>query len=936
MRKQWLRYAALLAALGLFGCKARNSGQPDTTETSPEATAGLGDHIDISLQDWLQQPRAELAQRVHEKADLAEAQQKAARVDPAILVLLPQLHPPLLVPVLRESAWSEAEQISLPPWLKSGARDADLALHLARHGDVDAALKVAPENPALRQQLEALRTEPNIPFEWSQRVGLQMYLAQLRLAQGETEAATELVLLHRQLLAILPPKAAEGPLGAALLPLGRRALTEAARAWQDPSQGHPGLAKAIDKALEDWGALPSVSLPRLTHEEAGSRLFNTPRQERAILFPRGDAANRALDLLAFPINPEGVDSIVAVVDGQDPDRLAEILILYAPKVSSLYPNLKALAYPLVERGLDKPVVPTKGLATLTFAGGNLDGEAYLTPRNRGFGGLVRFRDPGAKSATKLPRDFGAVHLDRSFEANRVRLDKFLPTDAPAIADTDPEALSRLTKLTTSRLEQADLQRDTEPGLLASLTLVWPAADKDHAIARFLLPFVSAWGSPRLEQVEQDQIGTVLNLVWKDDHTHLTLQLPYGQERPNLVVADSSAGDAKARLANAEKFDRTERAERLKDPSRVEVRLPRWLAFESITLGQDKDKALNVLRSLTPEHYHRFDFKDGLAFLYKDPTPATAVWYARQLVVRFGPDDKVAEIRVRYEEGRAKPGPGNPSLYDYLRFRGGNGEKLSAPWQGLWGDLAPQLAAVLYRWSDDQTAMTYQRDFGGGEVTLLDCPANKPEGIVLPPLEFIHRGVALADGSGGVYLGEARAKVLADFKVTQPRILSDGGVLLPATGTPYAQLVAYFENDQVTRILARHATLRSQGQDPKPEKDPRPVLAVGSDNTSVLGPFLNAQRYQLGVIRRVDPLSERGEQGWAWHDDRTRLRLFTYNLPDGLALMTEWRTWPVPNTWVNPPGAFKPTTPPIAPPSAPPLNPDGPRPPFDPRGGRVPG
>ncbi len=921
MRKHWLRYVALLAALGLFGCKARNSGQPDATDTSPEATVGLGDRTDISLSDWLKQARPELARRVREQTELARAQQKAVRDTPATLTHLPQLHPPLLVPVLHESVWSEKEQVSLPPWLEPGAKDADLALHLARHGDVDAALKVAPENAALRQQLEALRTGPNIPIEWSQLVGVQIYLAQLRLAQGEAEAATELVLLHRQLRSVLPPKAAEGPLGAALLPLGRRALTEAARAWHAPSLSRPALAKDIDKALADWGAVSGVSLPRLTHDEAQARLFGVPAHGRAVLFSQGQAASRAIDLLAFPITPEGLDSIVAVVDGQDPDRLAEVQFVYGAKVSSVYPHLAALAHSLIERGLEKPGAPTKGLATLNFGSGNLSGEAYLLPRNHGFGALVRFRDPGAKPVTDLPRDFAAIHLNRSFEANRLRLDKSLPTDRQTITEKEPEALGRITPVTTSRPEEAQLQRDTEPRLLANLTLIWAAADKDD-LTHLLLPLLSAWGAPRLEQSEQDQMGALLALVWQDDHTRITLRLPYGTERPDLVVADSGKADAKARVLAANDFDLEERAARWKDSLKLELHLP--LAWppscppRAFFLGQDKDKALKVLESLPPEQFIRLKIKheQGCGFLYRETTPASAVWYPRQLVVRFGPGDKVAEIRVRYEEGRAKPGPSNPSLYDTLRAQAGAGETRVAPWRGLWGDLAPQGAPVFSRWQDDQTAMTYQRDFGGGEVTLRDCPRDLVEGVVLPPLEFVTRGVP------GVELGDARAKVLADFKVSQPQVLRDGGVLLPGTSAPYAQIVVYFENDHVTRILARHAILRSAPQDPRSDKDPRLVLTAGSDNSHVLAAFINANRHQLGVLRRIDPLSERGEQGWAWHDDRTRVRLFTWNLPDGLSLMTEWRTWPVPATWAAPPAPFKPVDHPANPLDVRPTHPPG--------------
>ena len=246
---------ALVMALGLFGCGGVSSSQPDGDE--PEAPpaqdkpdVGLGDKIDISLADWLKLPRAELAAKVRELKKLALAQQQSARDDHNQLwALLPQLYPPFVVPVIQDSNWSEARGISEPTWLAPGTKDADLALHLARHGDVDAALVVAPDDAGLRQKLEALRSGPNIPFEWSQLVGIQIYLAQVRVAQGEADGATELVLLHRQLLAVLPPPVQQGALGTALLPLGRRTLGEAARAWHSPSNSRPLLAGDIDKAM---------------------------------------------------------------------------------------------------------------------------------------------------------------------------------------------------------------------------------------------------------------------------------------------------------------------------------------------------------------------------------------------------------------------------------------------------------------------------------------------------------------------------------------------------------------------------------------------------------------------------------------------------------------------------------------------------------------
>ena len=45
-------------------------------------------------------------------------------------------------------------------------------------------------------------------------------------------------------------------------------------------------------------------------------------------------------------------------------------------------------------------------------------EVTLTPRHATLGGVVRIQLPGDASAATLSRDFGPVHLDRSFEANR--------------------------------------------------------------------------------------------------------------------------------------------------------------------------------------------------------------------------------------------------------------------------------------------------------------------------------------------------------------------------------------------------------------------------------------------------------------------------------------------------------------------------------------
>jgi hypothetical protein len=210
-----------VAALTLTGCNGtalEPTPEPDGTVTR------LGDSTDISLADWLNKPRAELARMVKDAHDAARDHDTDDRTE-RDSKLLPGLLPPIALPVLHECAFSAKLGVSVPSYYKEGTHDADLALHLARHGDVEAALKVAdPGDVESRRKIETCRTERNYPVEWTQLVALTLSSAQLKVAAGEVSGATELVLLHKQLQALLDPKAAKGPLGALLLPIGRRAL----------------------------------------------------------------------------------------------------------------------------------------------------------------------------------------------------------------------------------------------------------------------------------------------------------------------------------------------------------------------------------------------------------------------------------------------------------------------------------------------------------------------------------------------------------------------------------------------------------------------------------------------------------------------------------------------------------------------------------------
>src|SRR5262249_26022162 len=128
-----------------------------------------------------------------------------------------------------------------------------------RFGDSEAALQlVEPTAAAARSQIEAGRYERNYPVEWTRLAGLMLHGAQIRLATGDLQGGTELVLLHQQLQQLLDSRAARGLLGATLLPSGRETLARAAAAWREEKQTI--LVEQATAALATWGEAPPLPL----------------------------------------------------------------------------------------------------------------------------------------------------------------------------------------------------------------------------------------------------------------------------------------------------------------------------------------------------------------------------------------------------------------------------------------------------------------------------------------------------------------------------------------------------------------------------------------------------------------------------------------------------------------------------------------------------
>jgi hypothetical protein len=246
MNLRWLCGGLLVLVVGLSGC-GRKDVDP---EPVVDETTRLGESIDIKLSDWLAEPREKLAQLAKETHDRLLSRLKEARGDVDSVALLPKLRMPLTVPVLRQAEYSKKLGISLPPYVKEGQHDSLLARHLARHGDVEAALLlVDPADKESREQIEASRGNRNYPLEWTRLVALSLQEGQLKMALGDVDGATELVLLHRQLRTLLDAKAAAGPLGAALLLIGQRALKDAVVEWRESANKKPAVAEVIEATL---------------------------------------------------------------------------------------------------------------------------------------------------------------------------------------------------------------------------------------------------------------------------------------------------------------------------------------------------------------------------------------------------------------------------------------------------------------------------------------------------------------------------------------------------------------------------------------------------------------------------------------------------------------------------------------------------------------
>lgn len=866
MRQSCYRYVCCLAAMLLGGCGSSEVTvveEPQPAAPSAPVPASISDQIELSLTELMARPRSDLARMADELATKIDIQLTAHRTGRLTFALLPDYAAALSVPVLGQAKFSTQLGFSIPPYLADGTRDGDIALHLARHGDVEAARKlVNPADPALSSRIEACRYERNYPVEWTRVVGLLLHGAQIRLATGDVEGATELAALHKQVWWALDARARDGALGAALLGRGRNAFTLAAAAWS--KQGRPDLSRQAEGIVATWGGVPAPTTglqPGMSKSETSRVLGGTP-QGHALLAP---SIPRALDLMALPVPPDGTEAVVACFDVQD--KLSQVVITYRQGIRDRY-QAADLVRPFEDH---KPAVRENDAASWirqqTHVADSWQCDALLARRGDALGALVTLTAP--HKAPALSADFGSVNLERSFDSNRILL---APEQGSASVHTErPKALAQL-KSPVKELKpaQAVLDRDGADDIAARLTLNYAPVKDMPELHKLIVPLLIANGPVSAVAAHGEQ-GDALALIWEDQALRYTLHLPIVAEKQADFMAESrlAGKDGSARAGRAAEFDREERQARFK-AEKLQTRLPRTLEGDVAQLGATRSELLVGLAAR--QNLTATDIPGGVSLLFAGDPPAKAAYVARQVFWRFDKTDHLVEVRIRYQDGPASTGPGvwSRDLVNGFKSRAGAPRTGTSSWTNTWSDMpARKTTPALYLWRDDTTVLAFQCDGNGAEVVLRDCPLAHPEGVPLPPFEYLPRGTA------GMRLGALRDDVLRSWKGAKPENGPDGSLVftLPKTAE-FDTISIWFDMNRVTRILARH---RDAGS------------GEFSELVEKLSDAWSSKVQALGWPRRQDSSPQQLLQSLGWQDERTRVRLF-WEKPgkEKGRLFTEWK------------------------------------------------
>jgi hypothetical protein len=843
-----------VAFLGAVGCGSDKDSEKLSGQVSESGDENL-------LADLLTQPRKELAAQAQDWEARVRKHESSLRLDAASFALLPELRFPLKIPVWQEASFSEPLGISIPTKASVGQGSFAMAEHLALFGDLDAAKKLAGADSKIPNSSHVDR---NYPLEWSRLVALMQFDAQYRLAMGDTEGAKELISLHGKLLKVLDDKAKKGPLGADLLGRGRTTLAAAALALKKGRD--PELAQAIDSALASWGSVPtpldfvSLDLPaEQSKKQTGSG--------QAVIFA---GPLPTLDLMGLPVISEGCQAVVVFLDKSG--KTTEVLATYRPKLIDIVTDAGQLTPTLHDADLGQSIGGGSNRLQRSFQAGNLNCEARLFPQGSALGGMVRLVPANGSSAksslasgqTPVVRDFGIVHLDRSFEQNRLQVapeqqGDSVQTKRTQILNKIKNALDHWTPSLVT------IQREKGQEAVSKLILRYER-DKEGALLHQLV--ASLWQKMGPAQIEEshDAESSYLTLTWQDSKTHMTLIVPNSENLPiELVVENQGAKNLEGAQVVAT-LDEVERKARI-EAGKPSLRLPRQL--EGVEIGQSKGQALATL--LEGAKALKKDFPGGFSVVYPRASTKDTKSVLRQVLVRCDAKDKVAEVSCRYQRG---PGA-NAATWSSDQLKawkklGGAPAGSESPSASLWSELDPHAASLKsYKWRDDLTQLSFTVDGPTADVTLLDCPLDEPKGVALGELSF------LTLGPEDCALTTSRETLLKNWQATKPgKAPKVDLVLYPSAKSPYDVLLVWFESDRVARVVARFRSAASKER-------PSPGQLLSDAWGQSMQTWGWPSHHDFGTNQELTSMGA--------HDDKVRFRIYSQLSDDGAPrVFAEWK------------------------------------------------
>jgi hypothetical protein len=600
----------------------------------------------------------------------------------------------------------------------------------------------------------------------------------------------------------------------------------------------------------------------LTGTELAKLLHGTERGH--IVQP--DKAARLLDLCELPLPRDGIDNAFLCLDSTGHFR--EAVVIYQAKTNELYHSgISNLAVHLEEQGLTSHPGEEKWIRHSTYETSLGEAEFVFPLTGDYLGAIVRFQNHDARQDVSLTRDFSLVHLDRSFENNRWRLDPKVMTEP--VKTEDAEQLNGLMNPMRSwKPHAASLVREQQYDMVAKFGISYLMDVTKPQFNKVVEEAWETWGPASVEE-ERGDVPT-LNFTWHDKDTRFTVRFPFNITQPatEFVAEDHSTLDPAQRAEQVAEWNRQERLTHLK-LGHTSHRVPRKLEFEGVELGMKMSKAIDLFNRAA--HFNVQKLSDGATTTFAGPAPEKFSFVARQVFLRSDASRNLTEIRVRYQDA----GEGSPTaewcatLLDAWKAKCGAPVTITPTWSGVWPEYS-SARPVMYRWLDEQSMLTFQYDDKGVEMVLRNCPADQPEGITLPPLKYLPRGPE------GYELGMSQVAVLGDVPTTEKPVGEDMTIVEPKSPSPYDQLQLWFDSQhKLVRVVARHTARDNH-------------VPTQDDQADLLRDFWARSLKSLGWTRRQDMSTHKAVDSLGWQDDCTRLRTYWAKSSGQLHMFTEWK------------------------------------------------